>query len=181
MHATSQGHFLGICGYCWFQQDGQGQRLAGAKGWFKSRFGGKSSASWPSTRGRPGVRTCPPPPPDFWFWSVAIDRTQKTTLVELKETMKSFAQSMDEEVKRRCGVSADELAPAWSVTMPRLRRDSSGPDSMLLCRPLTVICVLKLKHWGRSQVFLMIDLRPINLAYVQIRTQTFSANNSAAN
>ena len=72
-----------------------------------------------------------------------------TTLVErveLKETIESFAQSMDEEVKQAVRVPADELAPAWSVTVPRLRRDRSGSDSMVLCRPLTVIFVLKLKQ-----------------------------------
>ena len=46
-----------------------------------------------------------------------------TTLVELKETIESFARSMDEEVKQAVQVPADELAPAWSVTVPRLRRD----------------------------------------------------------
>ena len=51
----------------------------------------------------------------------------------------------EEEVKQAVRVSADELAPVWSVTVPRLRRDRSGPDSVVLCRPLTVICVLKLK------------------------------------
>ena len=68
------------------------------------------------------------------------DRAQKdtpttttTTLVELKETIESFAQSMDEEVKQAVRVPADELAPAWSVTMPRLRRDRSGSDSVVLC------------------------------------------------
>ena len=53
---------------------------------------------------------------------------------------------MDDEVKQAVWVPADELAPAWSVTVPRLRRDSGGPDSVVLCRPLTVICVLKLKQ-----------------------------------
>ena len=60
---------------------------------------------------------------------------------------------MDEEVKQVVRVPTDELAPAWSVTVPRLRRDSSGPDSVILCRPLTVICALKLKQYGRSKVF----------------------------
>ena len=69
-----------------------------------------------------------------------------TTLVELKETIESFAQAMDEEVKQAVRVPADELAPAWSVTVPRLRRDRSGSDSVVLCRPFTVICVLKLKQ-----------------------------------
>ena len=69
-----------------------------------------------------------------------------TTLVELKETIGSFAQSIVEKSNRWYGVSADELAPAWSVTVRRLRRDSGGPDSVVLCRPLTVICVLKLKQ-----------------------------------
>ena len=40
--------------------------------------------------------------------------TTTTTLVELKETIESFAQSMDEEVKQAVRVPADELAPAWS-------------------------------------------------------------------
>ena len=109
---------------------------------------GKSSAAWPSTRGRPGVRTCPP---WTWFWSVAMPELKgrpptTTTLVELKETIGSFAQSMDEEVRQAVQVPADELASVWSVTVPRLRRDSIGPDSVVLCRPITVICVLKLKQ-----------------------------------
>ena len=72
--------------------------------------------------------------------------TTTTTLVELKETIESFARSMDEEVKQAVQVPADELASVWSVTAPRLRRDSSGSDNVVLCRPLTVICVLKLKQ-----------------------------------
>ena len=59
--------------------------------------------------------------------------TTTTTLVELKETIESFVQSMDEEVKQAVRVPADELAPAWSVTVPRLRRDRSGSDSVVLC------------------------------------------------
>ena len=72
--------------------------------------------------------------------------TTTTTLVELKETIESFARSMDEEVKQAVQVPADELAPLWSVTVPCLRRDRSGSDSVVLCRPLTVICVSKLKQ-----------------------------------
>ena len=73
----------------------QGQKLA------KDQVRGKSSAAWPDqapVAGLSGVRTCPP---WTWFWSDAITelkrRTPTTTLVELKEIIESFAQSMDEE------------------------------------------------------------------------------------
>ena len=70
---TNACHFLGICDYCCFHQDGgtvhtwhhdQGQKLA------EEQVRGKSSAAWPSNRGGPGVRTCPPWPSgsEAWPW-----------------------------------------------------------------------------------------------------------------
>ena len=69
---TNARHFLGICVSCWFQQDGVAvYTTTRARSWLKSRFGGKSSAAWPRTSGRPGVRTCPPTRisgPGAWQW-----------------------------------------------------------------------------------------------------------------
>ena len=90
VRGTNAPHFLGICGSCWFQQDGATVHTTiRARNWLKRRFGGgKASAAWPSTRGR--VRTRPP---WTWFWSVAMTAEKKTptTLVELKEIIESFA------------------------------------------------------------------------------------------
>ena len=75
--------------------------------------------------------------------------TPTTTLVKLKKNHRVLRLSIQwtkKKSNRRYGVSADELTPAWNVTVPRLRRNSSGPDSVVHCRPLTVFCVLKLKQ-----------------------------------
>ena len=66
-----------------------------------------------------------------------------TTLVELKETIGSFAQSIDDVVKR---VVWGIRRRARACLVRRLRRDINGPNSVVLCRPLTVLCVLKLKQ-----------------------------------
>ena len=100
---TNARHCLGVCNSCWFQQDGVTVHTTiRARSRPKSRFGEKSSAAWPSTRGRPGVRTCPP---GLLVLECGHDRAQKTaptttTLVELKETIRFFAQSIDEEVRQ---------------------------------------------------------------------------------
>ena len=93
-----------------------------------------------------------PVPPGLGFWSVAMTELKRrlpttTTLVELKETIGSFAQSIDDEVKQVVwGIRRRSRARLERNGAARLRRDSSGPDNVVLCRPLTVICVLKLKQ-----------------------------------
>ena len=131
-------HCLGICSSCWFQQDGATVHTTiRARSWPKSRFGGSHQ---PPDQAPVAGQESGPVALDLVL-ERGHDRAQKktppptTTLVELKETIGSFAQSIDDEVKQVVLVSADELAPAWSVTARRLRRDSSGPDSVVLCRP----------------------------------------------
>ena len=146
---TSARHFLGICGSCWFQQDSATVHTTiRARSWLKIRFGGKVISPLTSTRGRPWVRTCPPGHGSgAWLWqSSKQDPPPPRWLSWNKRSSPSPSQWTKKKSNRRYRVSADELAPAWSVTVPRLREYSNGPGSVVLCRPLTVICVLKLKQ-----------------------------------
>ena len=76
---TNARHFLGICGSCWFQQDGATvHTTTRARSWLKSRFGGEvisrlTNHPWPA---RPWVWTCPPPPLDLVL-ERGHDRAQK--------------------------------------------------------------------------------------------------------
>ena len=95
---TNARHFLGTCGSCWFQQDGATvYTTIRARSWLKSRFGGSHQLpdQAPVTCQESGLV-----PLDLVLercHNRAQKKTPNTTLVELKETIESFAQSMDEE------------------------------------------------------------------------------------
>ena len=99
---TNARHFLGTCGSCWFQQDGATVHTTiRARSWLKSRtFGG--SHQLPDQA--PVVGQVSGLVPLDLVLERCHNRAQKknpnTTLVELKETIESFAQSMDEEVEQ---------------------------------------------------------------------------------
>ena len=98
-----------------------------ARSWPKSRFGGSHQS--PGQAHVAGQESGPVPL-DLVL-ERGHDRAQKktcTTLVELKETIGSFAvgRRWTNKSNRWYWVSADELAPAWSVTVRRLRRDRVG-------------------------------------------------------
>ena len=150
---TNARHFLGLCGSCWFQQDGATVHTTiRARSWLKSRFGRKSSAASPSTRGEPGVRICPPPPPGLLVLERGHDRAQKKTPTSVRVPIYAGWAERNHGVLRpvngrksrygvyirRYGVPAAELAPAWSVTELRLRGDNSGPDSVVLPDTLSI-------------------------------------------
>ena len=97
VRGTNARRFLGTCGSCWFQQDGAtAHTTIRARSWLKSRFGG--SHQLPDQAPVAGQKSGLVP------LDLVLERchnrprkTPNTTLVELKETIESFAQSMDEE------------------------------------------------------------------------------------
>ena len=146
---TNAPHFLGICGSCWFQQDGATVHTTiRARNWLKRRFGGGGE-------GISRLTKHPWPGPDLSPLDLVLERSNDSWKEDPHHAcwaernhrvLRLSSQWTKKKSNRRYGVSADELAPTWNVTVPRLRRDSSGPDSVVHCRPLTVFCALKLKQ-----------------------------------
>ena len=96
---TTARHCLGTCGSCWFQQDGATvHTTVRARSWLKSRtFGG--SHQLPDQAPEVG-QVSGLVPLDLVLercHNRAQKKTPNTTLVELKETIESFTQSIDEE------------------------------------------------------------------------------------
>ena len=121
-----------------FQQDGATVHTTiRARSWLKSRFGGSHQ---PPDQAPVAGKESGLVPPGLLVLECGHDRAQKKTpqkkkkkkaLVELKETIESLVNGRISQTGGT-GYPAAELAPAWSITVPRLRGDNSGPDSVVL-------------------------------------------------
>ena len=81
----------------WFQQDGAPPHMP-ARAWLQEKFEGRvisrlTPIPWPAKS--PDLSCL-----DFWFWGVAMAELQRNppkTIDELKETVESFVESLDED------------------------------------------------------------------------------------
>ena len=120
----------------WFQQDGAPAHMP-ARAWLEQAFQGRvisrlTPIPWPSKS--PDLSCL-----DYWFWGVAMQEVRKSkpsTLAELKTTVESFAESLDQEevvksarhLRQRARACRHVGGATFEARLKRILRDLDGVE-----------------------------------------------------
>ena len=120
----------------WFHQDGAPAHMP-ARAWLEQAFQGRvisrlTPIPWPSKS--PDLSCL-----DYWFWGVAMQEVRKSkpsTLAELKTTVESFAESLDQEevvksarhLRQRARACRHVGGATFEARLKRILRDLDGVE-----------------------------------------------------